>query len=69
MALNATQLRRRLEHRGLPAALSGRGHVRITCPNGQKVMAPATPSDHRAMKNVAASLRRNGVDIHWRELV
>lgn len=34
------------------------GHLRFTHPCGALVHGPSTPSDHRALKNLRATLRR-----------
>jgi hypothetical protein len=37
---------------------TGGGHLRLTLPNGRFVIAPATPSDWRALDNLRAMVRR-----------
>jgi predicted RNA binding protein YcfA (HicA-like mRNA interferase family) len=39
------------------------GHVLIEGPNQQKVFCSATPSDHRAIKNIKKDLAKAGLDL------
>ena len=53
------QLLRAAEARGWSVELTRRGaHVRLTHPSGGLVVAASTPSDHRALANLKAMLRR-----------
>ncbi|MCP4307767.1 MAG: hypothetical protein GY788_23420 [bacterium] len=65
--MSPAHLRRRLRQMGLTIE-SQRGHLKVRCPNGRLVVVPSTPSDTRSIKNTAAHLRRNGADLHWRDL-
>lgn len=38
-------------------------HIRILTPKGGTVILPSTPSDHRALLNARAELRRSGVKV------
>lgn len=38
-------------------------HLRFRSPDGALVFSPSTPSDHRAIKNKIADLRRAGLEI------
>lgn len=40
-----------------------KGHLAWKSPNGGMVVSPSTPSDSRAVKNVLAMLKKNGLDI------
>jgi hypothetical protein len=44
--------------KGWTASSTKNGHIRLTSPNWQVVILPSTPSDHRALKNARALLRR-----------
>lgn len=62
--------RKRLTALGCEIEQTRGGHVKITCPNGEIVIHAWSSSDHRAVKNLAAQLRRIGeIDIHWKELL
>jgi predicted RNA binding protein YcfA (HicA-like mRNA interferase family) len=53
------ELLRAAEARGWRVELTRRGgHVRLVHPDGAVVVAAATPSDHRALANLRAQLRR-----------
>lgn len=53
------EARRQLERHGFTATKTRGGHWRFEHPGvGGPVFAPATPSDHRALKNLQALLRR-----------
>jgi hypothetical protein len=41
---------------------TGRGHYRLRLPGGQVVIASATPSDRRSMRNTRAEVRRQSRD-------
>lgn len=51
------ELLRAVEARGWTVTRTRR-HYRLTYPNGGLVGVPATPSDHRSLKNCAALVRR-----------
>jgi hypothetical protein len=38
--------------------LTGGGHLRITLPNGRRVITGSTPSDNRAFLNCVAQIKR-----------
>lgn len=59
------QLRKLAEQQGWRAPETRNGHVRFLSPDkGQPaIVAAGTPSDHRAWRNLIASLRRAGLDI------
>lgn len=40
-----------------------RNHIQFCGPNGEIVMTASTPSDHRALKNTKAWLRRHGCEV------
>lgn len=48
---------------GWCAELRPGGHYRVRGPAGGLYFMPATPSDHRAVRNARAQLRRLGADI------
>jgi predicted RNA binding protein YcfA (HicA-like mRNA interferase family) len=53
------QLLRAAEARGWRVELTRRGgHVRLTHPDGTIVVTGSTPSDHRALANLKAQMRR-----------
>lgn len=53
------QIRRALEQEGFTAIKTRGGHWRFDHPNMiGPVFAPDTPSDHRGLKNLMATLRR-----------
>jgi predicted RNA binding protein YcfA (HicA-like mRNA interferase family) len=53
------EVRRELERQGFVATKTRGGHWRFDHPNMfGPVFAPDTPSDHRAIKNLFATLRR-----------
>ena len=41
----------------------GKRHFKCKAPNGGLVTIPSTPSDHRALLNARAQLRRAGADL------
>ena len=54
------QVRRHLERQGFNVTKTRGGHWRFEHPNMEGVVfAPDTPSDHRAIKNLHAQLRRS----------
>lgn len=57
-----TKLVAQLRKAGVPVTLTRGGHWKVTTPNGPVFMA-STPSDHRAMRNDLARLRRRGVAV------
>jgi predicted RNA binding protein YcfA (HicA-like mRNA interferase family) len=40
-----------------------RSHIKLRAPSGAIVFASGTPSDVRAVHNLKAMLRRNGLDV------
>lgn len=49
---------KRLKKAGWTATPTGSGHLRLEGPHGERQIVPATPSDHRALKNMRADIRR-----------
>ena len=43
---------------GCEVELTRNGHLKIMLPTGRFVIAPSTPSDHRAYRNALAKVRR-----------
>lgn len=39
------------------------GHIKLTAPNGEFIFTSSTPSDWRATLNLAAHLRRLGLNV------
>ena len=56
-------LLRKAQEQGCTITLSGQDHIRVTAPNGEIVMCPATSRSFRTIKNTRAELRRIGVDV------
>jgi hypothetical protein len=56
------QLFRQLERQGWRVRW-GSGHPKLLAPSGEPVVMAASPSDHRAMKNLRARLRRAGAEL------
>lgn len=54
---------RDLEQRGWSVEVTGGNHYKLKGPRGQIVFCPGTPSDHRALKNLKAMLRRQGAEV------
>lgn len=55
-------LRQLAESHGWVVTYTGSGHLRFKPPDGGAVIfAPSTPSDRRAVLNVRAQLRRQGL--------
>lgn len=51
------------EEQGWTVEVRRTNHLCFKAPDGESmVFAPATPSDHRSMKNVRAQLRREGLE-------
>lgn len=46
------------EQRGWGVEQTRKGHLKLTHPTGAVVFAASSPSDHRAIKNMEARLRR-----------
>jgi hypothetical protein len=44
--------------RGWTATTTRNGHIRLRHPNGALIYTGSTPSDHRAVRNAAADIRR-----------
>lgn len=49
-----------LRGQGWTATLRKGGHWKLTSPDGKPYFTGATPSDHRALRNARADLRRLG---------
>ena len=45
---------------GYIVTVRNNGHLKWTAPNGYVYFSARTPSDHRALKNIRASLVRHG---------
>jgi len=52
-----------LKPHGWTATQGKNRHWHIHGPEGQQLVAPSTPSDHRAFRNTVAALRRAGAPI------
>lgn len=50
-----------LRRAGCTLERTGSGHIRVTKDGAMVTVIPATSSDHRAIKNARALLRRKGV--------
>lgn len=58
---DVAQIIRALEQQGFGVKMGGSGHWKVYDPDGHLVGAlPATPSDHRGLRNAIAVLRRAG---------
>ncbi len=57
------QAARAVENAGWAIGTRASGHLVFSGPRGELVIGSSTPSDHRAMKNLLADLRRNGLEI------
>jgi hypothetical protein len=57
---------RRLGRLGITAKRTNGGHIRWKLPNGAHVISASTPSDHRAMANLRASIRQRIRAAHQR---
>jgi hypothetical protein len=52
---------REAEKQGWKVAYSGKGHPMLYAPDGKNIVTTGgTPSDHRALANLVARLRRHG---------
>ena len=51
------------ERQGWAVTLRKGGHLKWQAPSGYVYFSSATPSDHRAIKNLTADLRRAGLDV------
>ena len=56
------RLMRKLERSGWRVEWKN-GHPVLISPGGERIVAAATPSDHRSMNNLRAALRRAGAEI------
>ena len=52
------QFKKELRAAGAEFEIRNSGKGVIILPDGKKYFCPATPSDHRALKNIRADLRR-----------
>jgi hypothetical protein len=59
----AKKLFRQVVSHGWEVRRRGSGHLVIEGPNQQKVFCSATPSDHRAIKNIKRDLAKAGLDL------
>lgn len=57
------ELREIAEQQGWTVAVRNNGHLVWTSPTGGKVYTSATPSDHRAVKNIKRDLRKYGLRV------
>ena len=57
------RVRQVMRRHGWTIGHTKRGHLRFIAPDGRKVFAPGSPSDHRAVKNMVAFLRREGLPV------
>ncbi|CAB4149311.1 hypothetical protein UFOVP529_89 [uncultured Caudovirales phage] len=57
------KLRDIAEGQGWVISLRANGHLVWLSPSGAKVYTSATPSDHRAVKNIQRDLRRYGLKV------
>ena len=57
---NVKELIVQLQKEGWTVEHSKGGHYKITSPRGGVVFVGATPSDHRALRNVERYLKREG---------
>jgi predicted RNA binding protein YcfA (HicA-like mRNA interferase family) len=54
-----TEVCRRLQREGFSVSRTRKGHLRFSSPDLiSPVFAPSTPSDHRAVTNLIATLKR-----------
>jgi predicted RNA binding protein YcfA (HicA-like mRNA interferase family) len=58
MSRDVKHFTREVEARGWNVAPTRRGHLRLTHPNGGLVFVAGTPSDHRALTNMRAEIKR-----------
>ncbi len=56
----ARQFFKQCENLGVIVELRNNGHMKLICPNGYVYWAGHSVSDHRALKNIKARLRRDG---------
>lgn len=50
--------------RGCTVGFTAKRHLKITCPSGEVIIMPGTPtSTRRARKNLIVQLRQRGVDL------
>ena len=54
-------LARTARDHGWTISLRGSGHLAWRSPDGEVIITPSTPSDHRSAKNSRARLRRAGL--------
>lgn len=65
MSRQVKQMVRTLEREHSFVNVTGKGHVKMRSPKGELFVLPSTPSDHRAMKNACAMLRRAGYPVKF----
>jgi len=53
----------RCEDLGCTVCKTKKGHFKVLIPDGGIVITASTPTDHRAIKNILAQLRRGGLKI------
>ncbi len=51
------------KQQGWEVGKTKKNHTVFTGPDGQRVVSPSTPSDHRSMKNTVGELRRHGMEV------
>ncbi len=57
------KLVRLLVKQGIRVERARNGHLDVYCPDGQRVQLSFSPSDHRAIRNTKANLRRHGINL------
>ena len=65
--MDLREIERAARAQGFTVGRTNRGHLKFTPadPTKQIVIASGTPSDHRALKNLIAELRRQGFKWPW----
>lgn len=56
-------LLKQAQRRGWTLRPTSKGHIKLTAPSGQTTVVGGNESDHRALHNNIAKLRRMGLDI------
>ena len=56
-------LYRKAIDRGATLSLTGRDHVLVTLPNGERYVGPFTSSDRKSILAMVTGLRRKGLDL------
>lgn len=58
--MDLRQIERAAKKQGFTVGRTSKGHPQFIAPNGERAVFAGTPSDHRAVKNFVAHLRRLG---------